>query len=88
MAVLGMTMPQLVRQAIDHGLGEHNFRFLLFAAILTILLAIVRNLVWYQVTAGYQRFASSARPTASWSSSARATCSRSRPRTRTRSRSS
>jgi ABC-type multidrug transport system fused ATPase/permease subunit len=59
MAVLSMTMPQLVRQAIDHGLGEHNFRFLLFAAILTILVALVRNAVWYRVSSGYQRFASS-----------------------------
>ena len=40
MALLSMSMPQLVRQAIDHGLGEHNFRFLLFAAILIIAPAL------------------------------------------------
>ncbi len=59
MAVLSMTMPQLVRQAIDGGLGQHNFRFLLFAAVLTILIAVVRDVIWYRVTSGYQRFASS-----------------------------
>jgi ATP-binding cassette subfamily B protein len=56
---LAMALPQLVRYAIDVGLGERNFRFLLVAAALTIVLALLRDAVWYWVTAGYQRFASS-----------------------------
>src|SRR5690349_19931229 len=58
MIAAGMALPQLVRQAIDTGLGQHNFRFLLFAALLTILLALVRDAIWYRVNSGYQRFAS------------------------------
>jgi ATP-binding cassette subfamily B protein len=56
---LAMALPQLVRYAIDYGLGERNFRFLFLAALLTIVLALVRDAVWYRVTSGYQRFASS-----------------------------
>src|SRR5262249_50793747 len=43
----------------DFGLGQRNFRFLLFAAFLTIVLALIRDAIWYRVNSGYQRFASS-----------------------------
>jgi ATP-binding cassette subfamily B protein len=56
---LAMALPQLLRYAIDVGLGQRNFRFLLLAAMLTIVLALLRDAVWYRVTSGYQRFASS-----------------------------
>src|SRR5262245_12454823 len=56
---LAMVLPQLLRYAIDVGLGEKNFRFLLLAAMLTIVLALIRDAIWYRVTSGYQRFASS-----------------------------
>jgi ATP-binding cassette subfamily B protein len=59
MIAAGMALPQLVRQAIDFGLGERNFRFLLFAAFMTVVLAVFRNVIWYRVNSGYQRFASS-----------------------------
>ena len=59
MMMLGMIMPQLVRTAIDSGLAERNFRFLVFAALATIAVAVVRDLIWYRVANGYQRFASS-----------------------------
>ncbi|TAK25770.1 MAG: ABC transporter ATP-binding protein [Chloroflexota bacterium] len=57
--LLSMSLPQIVRQAIDYGLGERNFKFLLLASGLTIVLALVRDAVWYRVTYGYQRFATS-----------------------------
>ena len=56
---LAMALPQLLRYAIDVGLGERNFRFLLLAALLTVGLALVRDAIWYRVGTGYQRFASS-----------------------------
>jgi ATP-binding cassette subfamily B protein len=56
---LAMAMPQLLRYAIDVGLGERNFRFLLLAAILTVALALVRDAIWYRVGLGYQRFSAS-----------------------------
>lgn len=56
--LLAMSLPEIVRQAIDRGLGERNFGFLIAAAVLTIVLALIRDAVWYRVTYGYQRFAS------------------------------
>lgn len=53
---LAMALPQLVRSAIDNGLGQRNFRFLLFAAFMVIVLALFRSAVWYRVSRGYQYF--------------------------------
>ena len=55
--LLSLILPILLKTAIDNGLESHDFRILVFAAVATIAVTIVRSLIWYTVTYNYTNLA-------------------------------
>src|SRR6266436_293825 len=53
--LLSLALPLLLRSAIDNGLASHDYRLIVFAAVATMGLTVVRAVVWYFVSYNYAR---------------------------------
>lgn len=56
--LLTLVLPILIKRAIDGGLGQRDYKLIVFAALATIGVTVVRSFVWYQVSYGYNQVSS------------------------------
>ncbi|MBI3977663.1 MAG: ABC transporter ATP-binding protein, partial [Chloroflexi bacterium] len=54
---LSLSLPLLLKEAIDRGVIARDYSLLLTIALATVLLTALRGFFWYNVTYGYQRLA-------------------------------